>query len=280
VTPRDDLPPTATPVADAPAGDARGLSRRALIAGVAGVAAGTLLDALQPGLVAGQGTSSPTAAPPPVPASGAPVPRVPTDPSLVPGLPSGPLSARSPFETPALVPVGVTTGSSSTPLQALSGTITPSDLVFQRHHNGIALVDPDRYELLVHGLVERPTSFSLADLQRFPAVTRVHFLECAGNGRAAYRAPKPEMTPQDVDGLTSNCEWTGVPLATLLREVGVRRDAAWLLAEGGDAAKLARSVPVAEVLDDALVVYAQNGEPLRAPTATRCGCCCPATRAT
>jgi sulfane dehydrogenase subunit SoxC len=72
------------------------------------------------------------------------------------------------------------------------------------------------------------------------------------------------MTPQAVDGMTSNCEWTGVPLATLLREVGARSEARWLLAEGGDAAKLARSVPMEKALDDALVVYAQNGEPLRA----------------
>jgi sulfane dehydrogenase subunit SoxC len=96
-------------------------------------------------------------------------------------------------------------------------------------------------------------------------VSRVHFIECAGNGRAAYRAPKREMTPQAVDGLTSNSEWTGVSVASLLREVGVRAGARWALAEGGDAAVLSRSVPMEKLLDDALVVYAQNGEPLRQP---------------
>jgi sulfane dehydrogenase subunit SoxC len=72
------------------------------------------------------------------------------------------------------------------------------------------------------------------------------------------------MTPQEIDGLTSNSEWTGVPVSLVLQEVGVRRDAAWALAEGADAAAMSRSVPLEKLLDDALLVYAQNGEPLRA----------------
>jgi sulfane dehydrogenase subunit SoxC len=115
----------------------------------------------------------------------------------------------------------------------------------------------------VHGLVDRELVFTLDDLRRLPAVTRAHFVECAGNGRAAYRAPARDMTPQVVDGMTSNSEWTGVPVAALLREAGVRGDARWVLAEGGDAALLSRSVPLDKMLDDALLVYAQNGEALR-----------------
>ena len=112
-------------------------------------------------------------------------------------------------------------------------------------------------------MVERPLTFDLEDLKRFPSVTRVHFIECAGNGRNAYRTPKPDMTPQQVDGLTSNTEWTGVPLSLLFREAGVKPKATWFLAEGGDAAVLSRSIPVTKALDDALLVWGQNGEPLR-----------------
>ncbi len=198
----------------------------------------------------------------PIPAS-APGSAAPLDATKVPGLPSGALGARSPFENPSLAPTAVTTGASSTPLQDLTGTITPSDLHFQRHHNGIAVIDPAKYSLSVHGLVDRPVRFTLQELKRFPAVTRVHFIECSGNGRAAYRAPEPDMTPQMIDGLTSNSEWTGVPVATLLREAGVQRAGSWVLAEGGDAAVLSRSVPMAKMLDDAFVAYAQNGEPVR-----------------
>ena len=182
---------------------------------------------------------------------------------MVPGIASEALAPRSPFENPALGPVGVTTGSTLTPLQDLTGTITPSDLVFQRHHNGIALIDPKKHTLMIHGLVDRPRAFTVDDLKRFPAITRTYFIECSGNGRAAYRAPKPDMTPQVIDGLTSNCEWTGVPLKTLFKEVGAQSGARWFLAEGGDASKLSRSIPMEKGMDDALIVWAQNGEPLR-----------------
>ena len=68
---------------------------------------------------------------------------------------------------------------------------------------------------------------------------------------------------QETHGLTSNAEWTGVPLATILREVGLKDGGAWILAEGSDASRLARSVPIEKPWDDALLVYAQNGEALR-----------------
>jgi sulfane dehydrogenase subunit SoxC len=64
-------------------------------------------------------------------------------------------------------------------------------------------------------------------------------------------------------GLLSCCEWTGVPLSTVLAEAGVKPEAKWLLAEGADAAAMARSIPIEKALDDTLVVYAQNGEMLR-----------------
>jgi sulfane dehydrogenase subunit SoxC len=112
-------------------------------------------------------------------------------------------------------------------------------------------------------MVERPLIFTVAEIKRLPAVSRIYFLECSGNGRAAWQQPRPEMSPQQVDGMTSNTEWTGVPLATLFREVGIDPDAAWFLAEGGDGCKLARSIPVSKGMDDALVAWGQNGEPLR-----------------
>ena len=148
--------------------------------------------------------------------------------------------------------------SSRTPLQDLRGTITPADLHFERHHGGIPTVDPDRYELLVHGLVDRPTIFTLDDLKRFPATSRICFLECSGN----LRRGGPETLPQMVCGLTSQTEWTGVLLSTVLREVGAQAAATWFLAEGQDAAVMTRSVPMEKAFDDAMLVYAQNGDAL------------------
>src|SRR5207247_49492 len=58
-------------------------------------------------------------------------------------------------------------------------------------------------------------------------------------------------------------EWTGVPLATLFREAGVKPGAKWFLAEGEDAAVMTRSIPIEKAWDDALIAYGQNGEALR-----------------
>ncbi|MDQ6612548.1 MAG: sulfite dehydrogenase [Gemmatimonadota bacterium] len=231
------------------------VSRRNLLKGGAAFAGGAIATRLAP--VAAQTAPAQKAAVPPV------RPVAPADAALVPGAASEVLGGRAPYETPALAPVGVTTGSTHTPLQALQGTITPSDLHFQRHHNGIPLIDPLLWSLTVHGLVDKPLTLSLADLKRFPSITRQYFIECSGNGRAAYRSPKREMTPQEVDGMTSNSEWTGVPVSTILREAGIRAGTPWVLAEGGDASRMARSVPIEKMMDDALLVYAQNGEPLR-----------------
>ena len=150
--------------------------------------------------------------------------------------------------------------SSRTPLQDLDGIITPNGLFYERHHGGVPRIDPASHRLLLHGLVERPLLFSLEDLRRFPSVSRIHFLECSGN--PTYKKPYGK-TASDIMGLVSCAEWTGVPLKTLLDEAGLRPGAAWVVAEGADAAALDRSIPLDKCLDDALVVYSQNGERLR-----------------
>jgi len=185
------------------------------------------------------------------------------DPTKVPGQPTSALGQRSPFERPRRIASGSGQGISLTPLQDLCGIVTPADLHFERHHAGVPTVDPHRYKLLIHGTVERPLVFDLPALRRFPAVSALHFLECSGNGFASYRRIQPELSPQLVDGLTSTSEWTGVPLATLFREVGVKPGATWFLAEGEDAAVMTRSIPLDKAWDDALIAYGQNGEALR-----------------
>jgi sulfane dehydrogenase subunit SoxC len=151
---------------------------------------------------------------------------------------------------------------SLTPLQDLCGIITPNGLHYERHHAGVPTIDPSEHRLMVHGLVERPLIFTMEDVTRFPSVSRIHFLECSGNTQN-WGAPKPELTAQDTHGLLSCCEWTGVPLATVLAEAGVKPEAKWMLAEGADAAAMTRSIPIEKALDDALLAYAQNGERLR-----------------
>ena len=227
------------------------LSRRELLAGAAGIVGSAILAGV-PALAEGQqgGAKAPPVAPP-------------ADPTKLQGAPTSAVGSRSAAATATRTPVGEVTGSSLTPLQDLAGTITPADLHFERHHAGVPTIDPARHSLMVHGLVDRPLVFTMDEIRRLPQVTRIHFIECSGNGRNAYREPKPEMTPQKVAGLTAQSEWTGVPLSVLFAEVGVRPAARWFLAEGGDACVMTRSIPVEKALDDALVVWAQNGEPIR-----------------
>jgi sulfane dehydrogenase subunit SoxC len=151
---------------------------------------------------------------------------------------------------------------SLTPLQELHGVITPNGLHYERHHGGVPTIDPQEHRLIIHGLVEKSMIFTMADIMRFPAVTRTHFLECSGNTQN-WGKPDPRLTVQDTHGLLSCCEWTGVALKTVLGECGPKPEALWMLAEGADAAAMTRSIPIDKVFDDALLAYAQNGERLR-----------------
>ena len=182
---------------------------------------------------------------------------VPDDPTKVQGALPSKLGQRSPFEKPERE---AGRHFSLTPLEDLYGTITPSDLHYERHHGGVPAIDPEKYELLIHGMVERPMTFRLTELKRFPAVSRICFLECSGNLWAT--APE-ESKPHEICGLTSQSEWTGVMLSTLFREVGVKPKATWFLAEGSDAAVMTRSIPVEKAWDDGMIAYAQNGEAVR-----------------
>ena len=150
---------------------------------------------------------------------------------------------------------------SFTPLQDLHGIITPNGLFFERHHGGVPDIPPDQHRLMIHGLVDRPLIFTMDELMRFPSVSRIYYLECSGNTLTQWKPTKE--TVQGSHGLVSCVEWTGVPLATLLQEVGVKPAAKWILAEGADAAAMTRSIPIEKAWDDALIAYGQNGEALR-----------------
>ena len=148
------------------------------------------------------------------------------------------------------------------PIQDLNGIITPNGLFFDRSHGGVAQVDPNRYRLMIHGLVENPIVLTLDELKRFPKETRIHFIECPANGSTGWRGPQFNSL-QFMKGMMSCAEWTGVKVSTILKEVGVKPNAKWALVEGSDSSHMGRTVPVEKLLDDAMIVYSQNGEALR-----------------
>ena len=150
--------------------------------------------------------------------------------------------------------------SGRTPLQDLDGIITPNGLFYERHHGGVPTIDPAQHRLMLHGLVDKPLILTMDDIRRFPSQSHIYFLECSAN--PGYDKPYGK-TASDLVGLLSCAEWTGVSLKLVLQEAGLQTGAKWVVAEGADAAAMTRSVPIEKCLDDAMLVYSQNGERLR-----------------
>lgn len=149
-----------------------------------------------------------------------------------------------------------------TPLHELDGIITPNGLCFERHHGGIAEVDPADYRLMINGLVDKPLIFTLQDLMRFPRENRIYFLECAANSGMEWRGAQLNGC-QFTQGMIHCVQYTGVPLKYILEEAGLKTNAKWLMPEGGDSSGMNRSVPIEKAMDDCLVAFKMNGEALR-----------------
>jgi DMSO/TMAO reductase YedYZ molybdopterin-dependent catalytic subunit len=71
------------------------------------------------------------------------------------------------------------------------------------------------WRLVVDGLVERPASYSLADLRAMPSRTQITRHDC-------------------VEGWSAIGKWTGVPLAHLLTQVGLQPDARFVVLHCAD----------------------------------------------
>ena len=156
----------------------------------------------------------------------------------------------------------------SMPLEALRYDLTPAGLHYLLIHYDIPHVDETAYRLSVGGLVDRPVELDLPALRDMPTRTVAVTLECAGNGRARL-APRPVSQPW-VDGAVGTAEWTGTPLAPLLREAGLADGATEVVLTGtdhgmeyGHEQDYARALPLDEALgDDVLLAHTMNGQPL------------------
>ena len=153
-------------------------------------------------------------------------------------------------------------GNARTPHHLLNGTITPNALHFSCNQCGVPDIDPAQHKLVIHGMVKQPLVLDLETLSRYPLVTRIAFLECAGNSASLFSNQPVQATAQGLHGTVSNAEWTGVPLSILLDEAGIDRSAKWFLAEGADLLAHLRSVPIKKAYDDAMIAIYQNGERL------------------
>ena len=114
----------------------------------------------------------------------------------------------------------------------------------------------------------QPLRLSLDDLMARPSRTLTVTLECAGNGRARL-FPRPLSNPWLLEAV-GTAEWTGVPLAELLADAGLRSEVAELVFTGADRGIQGevdhfyqRSLTVADATrPEVLLAYAMNGRPL------------------
>ena len=165
-------------------------------------------------------------------------------------------------ESPGLTRVGGSSVSFA-PLQGLFGIVTPNGLHFERHHQGWWDIDPNQHRLMVMGMVKQAKVYTMDDLMRLPAVSRLHFIECGANtGMEWGNVAVP--TVQYTHGMLSCCEFTGVKLSTLLDDCGFDRvHGKFVLAEGADGSAMTRTLAMERALDDVMVAWAMNGEMLR-----------------
>ena len=152
------------------------------------------------------------------------------------------------------------------------GDLIPNERFFVRNHTATPIIDPAAWRLSVFGTgLRRPegTTFSLRDLRRLPSRTITAFIECAGNGRSFFASQQgtPATGTQLKLGAVGVARWRGVPLSELLERAGISRRAVDVMPEGLDAevagqGHVRRPLPVRKAMDDVLVAYEMNGEPL------------------
>jgi sulfane dehydrogenase subunit SoxC len=251
--------------------DSKPSSRRDLLKGgalaVGAVATGASVSALGPGAITPALAETPASGPAAAPASYAAnaAPMVPsTDETIAYGLRSHYVTSKRIQEagrkTPQIYTDFGLMAHVYTPLQDSYGTIQASSLHYFATTKGsfVPDLDPAQHTLTIQGLVDRPRIFTVADLKRLPSVTRFHFIECSANNHNLTH-----RNVQESHGATSNAEWTGVLLSTLFKECGLQEKAAWFIAEGAEEIKGADTIPLAKGMDDVIVAYAMNGEPVR-----------------
>jgi sulfane dehydrogenase subunit SoxC len=149
------------------------------------------------------------------------------------------------------------------PVDAQLGVITPSGLHFTDEHGEVPEVDPRQHRLTIFGMVDRPMTFTMEDMMDLPSVSRVHTVECNSDGETGATRNLPYATAGHAYPELSCSEWTGVLLSTLLDMVGVKKGAKWFYASGADEYDQTWSIPLWKGMDDALIAYGQNGEPVR-----------------
>ncbi|MFB7666664.1 sulfite oxidase [Kitasatospora sp. NPDC056138] len=160
--------------------------------------------------------------------------------------------------------------------ESCTGFHVPTERFFVRNHTSTPVIDPDTWRLTVtgDGLRGPAVRFGLAELRRLPVTSFSSAVECAGNGRSFFATQQGHGvpgTPWALGGI-GVASWRGVRLAEVLRVAGLRPEAVdvmpvgldpdYVTSDGRNLGHVRRPLPIGKALDDVLLAYEMNGEPL------------------
>jgi DMSO/TMAO reductase YedYZ molybdopterin-dependent catalytic subunit len=155
-----------------------------------------------------------------------------------------------------------------TPIANFRTAITPNDAFFVRYHLAdIPTVDAKTWRLTVGGEgAAGQVQLSLDDLKAMPATEVVAVCQCSGNRRGLV---EPHVVGVEWGYGAMGCaRFKGVRLKDVLARVGLKKEAIELVLDGADGPVLdktpdfVKSIPVAKAIEDGLVAYEMNGQPL------------------
>ena len=154
--------------------------------------------------------------------------------------------------------------------------ITPVESFYVRSHAPNPKIDPASFRLTVEGLVDRPLSISLAELDgTFESTSVVSTMTCAGNRRSEHSLIKPVGGVPWQAGAIGNARWSGVRLSEVLKKAGLKENAkhVWFegldeIAKGDGIIPFGASIPISKAMTDAegmpggLLTTKMNDQPL------------------
>lgn len=154
-----------------------------------------------------------------------------------------------------------------------SSGITPASRLYIRNNLPVPdeaiVADRDAWEVSFDG-VKNPQKLSLRELKTMGLTSVAMVLQCAGNGRGFFE--HEASGSQWRMGAAGNVLWSGVPLKDVVEALGGPADGMqYLTSTGGeilpegldpDQIKVERSVPIDKALDDVLLAWEMNGEPI------------------
>ena len=156
-----------------------------------------------------------------------------------------------------------------TPVALLDHLLTPVDAFYVRCHMPVPANTAEAgWTLAIDGEVATPAALTVADLKRLPQVSVTVTLECAGNGRAFFDPPVAGI--QWKKGAVGTAKWTGVRVADVLKQAGLKPGATHLWVAGADKPlgtqpPFVRQVPMAKAIHaDTIIAWAMNDQPIPA----------------